>query len=248
MIMKNIKGKHIVASSGYYLPRHGIGVSNNEVVCSVQVSPNTLDTEVVFINIDEFLQGRKLINIEYPFLINPTEVIINNAMSSIGVKPGDQGTLGDGFAYWCMTGKYWPIDSQIFGQHLRVDRGPYYHHGIGVENNMVVHYGDPGGASKRNAIIHLTTFTGFANGGHVEIMNYKERNPLQITRNRAIATIGNNGYDLISNNCEHFATWCASGVKFSMQVNTVKKSISNALELGMGALILGAFVAAIDEE
>ena len=37
---------------------------------------------------------------------------------------------------------------------------------------------------------------------------------------RALALVGYDfgGYNLLTNNCEHFANWCASGARFSNQV------------------------------
>lgn len=61
------------------------------------------------------------------------------------------------------------------------------------------------------------------------------------------------GYNLISNNCEHFANWCVTGVRQSMQslnVNPnddkrdiVEKEIDNVVEsvLKLGKLIDNIF-------
>ena len=49
----------------------------------------------------------------------------------------------------------------------------------------------------------------------------------------------NNKYDIVNNNCEHFATWCKTGVPISFQVDALK------LEFGTyaGIIILAASVA-----
>jgi HRAS-like suppressor 3 len=244
--MTKIKGKHIIAASDYYLPHHGIGISKDEVVCCVQLSLDTLDTRIVVKSIEDFLQRSQLVKVDYPYSVRPKDDIIESAVASIGIQPFDQDLLGDNFAFWCMTGQYLPIDSNIYGQHLRVQRDlGYYHHGIGIDNQLVVHYGDPsGGTSKSNAMVHATTFQEFSQGRYVEIVNYNDNNrqPLIVARNRAIATIGQNGYDLISNNCEHFATWCVSGFKLSKQVKEIEKSFSSGLKIGLSALLIGAFI------
>ena len=41
------------------------------------------------------------------------------------------------------------------------------------------------------------------------------------TIRRAKERIGENGYNLIANNCEHFALWCKTGVSMSFQVQRV---------------------------
>ena len=38
---------------------------------------------------------------------------------------------------------------------------------------------------------------------------------------RARSQLGKTGYNLICNNCEHFAVWCRTGVKESSQVNNI---------------------------
>ena len=41
------------------------------------------------------------------------------------------------------------------------------------------------------------------------------------TVRRARSKLGEGGYNLALNNCEHFAVWCKTGVKDSSQVNSV---------------------------
>ena len=41
------------------------------------------------------------------------------------------------------------------------------------------------------------------------------------TVNRARSKLGEGGYNLVLNNCEHFAVWCKTGVKDSSQVNNI---------------------------
>lgn len=41
------------------------------------------------------------------------------------------------------------------------------------------------------------------------------------TVKRAISRLGEHNYDLISNNCEHFAIWCKTGVSMSTQVRAI---------------------------
>ncbi|MBR1485765.1 MAG: lecithin retinol acyltransferase family protein, partial [Synergistaceae bacterium] len=41
------------------------------------------------------------------------------------------------------------------------------------------------------------------------------------TVSRARSKIGQGGYNLALNNCEHFAVWCKTGVKESSQVDNI---------------------------
>jgi len=46
--------------------------------------------------------------------------------------------------------------------------------------------------------------------------------PTSETLSRALSRIGETGYNLVTNNCQHFATFCKTGRAESGQVNTLK--------------------------
>jgi hypothetical protein len=58
-------------------------------------------------------------------------------------------------------------------------------------------------------------------------MNYKLYSPAETLR-RAKSRLGEDYYNLIFNNCEHFVVWCKTGVSESHQVNQILKAISGA--------------------
>lgn len=98
------------------------------------------------------------------------------------------------------------------GDHLYVNHKFYNHHGIYVGNNKVIHYLSKG--------ISLTDMETFGRGYPVKIKQHifqKDKNEIV---SRAYSRLGENRYNLIFNNCEHFATWCCTGVSVSMQVVT----------------------------
>ena len=47
---------------------------------------------------------------------------------------------------------------------------------------------------------------------------------------RARSKLGQGGYNLALNNCEHFAVWCRTGVKYSSQVNNILNIITRILD------------------
>ena len=49
------------------------------------------------------------------------------------------------------------------------------------------------------------------------------------TVERARSRLGEGGYNLALNNCEHFAVWCKTGVKDSSQVNNILDVIAKLL-------------------
>jgi hypothetical protein len=51
----------------------------------------------------------------------------------------------------------------------------------------------------------------------------------QETVARARSRLGEQGYDLVANNCEHFAWWCKTGEARSEQVETVLRAVASVL-------------------
>ncbi|MGF6769920.1 hypothetical protein P3T18_002399 [Paraburkholderia sp. GAS199] len=110
------------------------------------------------------------------------------------------------------------IDLPI-GAHLVTQRRGYEHHGIYVGNGRVVHY------------------AGFASSAHrgpveeVELARFAAGHPLTIRTTpsaryvgdeavqRARSRLGENRYRLLTNNCEHFCSWCLLGESRSEQVH-----------------------------
>jgi hypothetical protein len=105
------------------------------------------------------------------------------------------------------------------GDHIWVRRFGYTHHGLDVGDDMVVHFtGTPG--SKRNAAIQKDSLEAFAQGGEVSTRDYGRRFDADEAAQRAESRVGQSGYDLYRNNCEHFARWCVTGDHKSKQVET----------------------------
>lgn len=120
------------------------------------------------------------------------------------------------------------------GDHLRVDRGAYDHEGIYVGDGRVVHYSEPWpGAGKGDAVIQETSLAEFARGGQVRIdPSTRAGFPRSEMVRRARSRIGESRYDLLKNNCEHFAAWVRTGESSSDQVQA-------AMVVG-GAVLYGA--------
>lgn len=96
----------------------------------------------------------------------------------------------------------------------------YRHYGIYVGNNEVIHFDSPYRGNDHK--IRLTSLNTFSRDKSIEIDNYA-MNKVLFTRfeivNRAYNALHNSfgSYDLINNNCEHFATWIACNKKISRQ-------------------------------
>lgn len=114
------------------------------------------------------------------------------------------------------------------GDIISVDRGLYRHYGIYAGDNTVIHFAPYSGAetSAENAVVHETTLEVFLRGGAPQIERggwggFSRRKTVE----RARACIGKRGYNLVFNNCEHFARWCKTGSSRSIQVEDAVEKV-----------------------
>ena len=126
-----------------------------------------------------------------------------------------------------------PQASASPGAHLVTSRRGYVHHGIYVGRGMVVHYA---GLSRflRAGPVEEVPMSRFSMGRPVGIAEYSESkySPQEIVR-RARSRLGENEYDVLRNNCEHFCNWCISGRSHSMQVESPLASTLRALVIAV---------------
>jgi len=93
------------------------------------------------------------------------------------------------------------------------------HYGVYDGPRGIYHFS---GENLNYVYVQYSSIEEFAQGGHVEINNqYKQQfTPTEIIE-RAAGKIGSElgGFNLIDNNCEHFATWCVTGKSQSVQTD-----------------------------
>lgn len=118
------------------------------------------------------------------------------------------------------------------GTHLKVMRTGYTHHGVYVGNGYVVHYSGFAEMFKKGKI-ELTSIDDFM--GDAKAL-YRVRYPAKCNFfsddeicERALSRLNENSYHLVTNNCEHFATWCVTDVKRSEQVEAVKDTTTTVI-------------------
>ena len=119
--------------------------------------------------------------------------------------------------------------------HLQVPRqhGLFNHHGIDLGDGTVAHY-------LEGREILRSPREEFSRGQPISVVAYPEGScsPVGLTLRRAMGRLGEQNYNLLFNNCEHFAHWCKTGRHRSSQVE-------NWLHTGsLGALALGQFLPA----
>lgn len=93
--------------------------------------------------------------------------------------------------------------------------GVYQHHGIDAGDETVVHYRK---ASDDDAMVSRTSFETFSWGNPVYTVHQPLAEAPDQVMERAISRLGERQYDLLFNNCEHFATWCKTGRSESAQL------------------------------
>ncbi|WP_295788500.1 lecithin retinol acyltransferase family protein [uncultured Veillonella sp.] len=128
-------------------------------------------------------------------------------------------------------------------------RTGYEHYGIYVGGNRIIHYessikdkieGRPKVAEttiakfKGEDIIftinpeHLLSF--FQDYGLFDEGNYKFYSPSETVR-RAKSKLGTADYNLLWNNCEHFALWCKTGLATSSQIGTAAEFLISGIPI-----------------
>lgn len=122
----------------------------------------------------------------------------------------------------------WELKNPQYSNQIRVNRGLYYHHGIYESDDRVYHFASEKDAeiSAENARVIVTSLSDFLKGGLVEVRIYSDEELKNIKAPDEIieyakAHLGEAGYDLINNNCEHFSNRCAFGVSKSSQVDNI---------------------------
>jgi hypothetical protein len=123
------------------------------------------------------------------------------------------------------------------GDHIRVRRTAYWHHGIDCGDGTVIHFsGDQ--QEKRNARVRRTSWSEFLRGGQAETVPHRGSLDAESVVRRAESLLGQTRYSLLWNNCEHIARWCKTGVKKSLQVaKTVAVAGGVACLVGAVALV-----------
>ncbi|NEP87111.1 MAG: NC domain-containing protein [Okeania sp. SIO2C2] len=96
-------------------------------------------------------------------------------------------------------------------EFLNID-GVYEHHGIDCGDGTVIHY------RKGTETIERTSKEYFTDRRKVYVKRYPVRYIADTVIQRAESRLGERKYNIIKNNCEHFATWCITGVSQSQQV------------------------------
>ncbi len=119
-------------------------------------------------------------------------------------------------------------------EHLTVPRqhGLFNHHGIDLGDGTIAHY-------LEGREILRSPLADFSQGQPVTVVNHEQASAIGVTLRRAMGRIGEQNYNLLFNNCEHFAIWCKTGRHRSEQVDSVLERARHWSQIMPAALISG---------
>lgn len=125
----------------------------------------------------------------------------------------------------------WLLSEPRYGDMIRVKSGTIYHYGIYVSDAEVIQFGLAPAArpalKDSEVEVLATDIDTFLGGQFLEVAEFdrKERKAnrspdevVSVARDR----LGERGYHILYNNCEHFAHECVSGKHYSEQVDGVR--------------------------
>ena len=120
------------------------------------------------------------------------------------------------------------VAEQIKASHLRIiwqqffDGFPSYrHYGVDLGDGTAVHFRGTLHYIQADASIQRTSIQEFGKCDKIIIARaVRYTFPRHEVADRALSMVGSDfgGYNFLSNNCEHFANWCACGRRISQQV------------------------------
>ena len=127
-----------------------------------------------------------------------------------------------------------PPEVLAAADHLEVPRqhGLFNHHGIDLGDGTVAHY-------LEGREILRSPLEEFSQGQPLRVISHAEASPMGVTLRRAMGRLGEQDYNLLFNNCEHFATWCKTGRHRSEQVDSFLDRARNWSGLMPSALMKG---------
>ena len=130
----------------------------------------------------------------------------------------------------------WVEKTPVFGDMIRTKVRFYHHYGIFLSEEEVIQFGlpdDPMRAAEQIKVLTSDIHT-FLQGGEIEVAEpegaerKRMRSPEQIVQ-IARQRLGEGGYDILHNNCEHFANDCVFGQPTSSFLQDVREKLRKKL-------------------
>ena len=127
----------------------------------------------------------------------------------------------------------WTVREIRPGDIIRVYTGRYYHFGIYAGDGEVIHFAGPDAHTLTDASmakIRKDSLDHFSMGKSLEVREYSlkeklKKRPARKVIGEAAGQLGNEGYDIIYNNCEPFVNRCVFGVAYSTQIDEMREAL-----------------------
>ena len=132
------------------------------------------------------------------------------------------------------------------GDHIRVRRFGYWHHGVDCGDGTVIHYSGEL-LRTRDAKVCRVTVGEFARDGELKVVHEPCAYEPDRAVERAEGRLGENCYSALANNCEHFARWCVTGIEESRQAERALQIVSGVAITAAGVLASVVVAKAIAE-
>jgi hypothetical protein len=130
----------------------------------------------------------------------------------------------------------WTVNSPKSGDIIRTKVTFYHHYGIFINESRIIQFGLPDNVytpAEEIKVLATDIYT-FLQGGELEVgkptrQELKNmRSPEEIVK-LAESRLGQGGYDILHNNCEHFVNECAFGEHNSEFLSSVRNKIRKKL-------------------
>ena len=127
------------------------------------------------------------------------------------------------------------------GDIVFVDRGCYKHYGIYIGRGRVINYAAEDGDFQGEISVHECSLKHFLDGGECCAIKFPSDfkgflySPEETVK-RAKSRLGEHSYNLITNNCEHFAWWCKTGESKSEQVEDSVLKFALVFNVGLSII------------
>lgn len=130
----------------------------------------------------------------------------------------------------------WTVKTPVYGDIIRTKVTFYHHYGIFLSPDQVIQFGladDVSRPAEEVRVLQSDVYT-FLGGGELEVgvpdrEERKKLRPAEQIAQAALSRLGEGGYDILHNNCEHFVNECAFGEKTSSFVENIREKLRKKL-------------------
>lgn len=135
----------------------------------------------------------------------------------------------------------WVVREGKIGDMVRVHvNSQLDHYGVYISDSEVIQFGkNPSlrmGVSEKDVLVCSTDINEFRNGSFPEFADFTFSEKLKKFKTDKIVSlargrIGEGGYNILYNNCEHFAYECIFGKKYSSQTEAIKDAVKEQVQI-----------------